>query len=142
MSLFFAKLTITTSTSFSFVARRGSFITYFIKEVYNSFRVYIATLDKLETTPLLVVVSYAYLVFSQPPVFTSGYVNTETILHFFNLTSFSANTKNSISIPLDVFRLIAADSFLRSKYLNKISLMSVICFLSKFVLVFVIVVIE
>ena len=48
------------------------------------------------------------------------------------------------SIPLDVFRLIAADSFLRSKYLNKISLMSVICFLSKFVfvLVFVIVVIE
>ena len=77
-------------------------------------------------------------------MFTSGYVNTETILHFFNLTSLSANTKNSISIPLDVFRLIAADSFLRSKYLNKISLMSVICFLSKFVfvLVFVIVVIE
>ena len=89
-------------------------------------------------------VSFAYLVFSQPPVFTSGYVNTETILHFLNLTSLSANTKNSISIPLDVFRLIAADSFLRSKYLNKISLMSVICFLSKFVfvLVFVIVVIE
>ena len=26
------------------------------------------TLYKLETTPLLVVVSYAYLVFSQPPV--------------------------------------------------------------------------
>ena len=25
------------------------------------------TLDKLETTPLRVVVSYAYLVFSQPP---------------------------------------------------------------------------
>ena len=35
---------------------------------------------KLETTPLRVVVSYAYLVFSQPP---AGYVNTETILHFF-----------------------------------------------------------
>ena len=26
------------------------------------------TLDKLETTPLRVVVSYAYLLFSQPPV--------------------------------------------------------------------------
>ena len=41
-------------------------------------------LDKLETTPLRVVVSYAYLVFSQP-VFTSDYVNTETILNFFNV---------------------------------------------------------
>ena len=34
--------------------------------------------DKLETTLLRVVVSYAYLVFSQLP-------NTETILHFFNI---------------------------------------------------------
>ena len=41
-------------------------------------------LDKLETTPLRVVVSYAYLVFSPTSrVFTFGYVNTETILHFF-----------------------------------------------------------
>ena len=37
---------------------RSSFISYFIKEML---------LDKLETTPLRVVVSYAYLVFSQPP---------------------------------------------------------------------------
>ena len=39
------------------------------------------TLDKLR-----VVVSYAYLVFSQPPeCLHQGYVNTETILHFFNI---------------------------------------------------------
>ena len=47
----------------SFVARRGSFISYFIKEIWGVGR----TLDKLETTPLRVVVSHSYLVFSQPP---------------------------------------------------------------------------
>ena len=36
---------------------RSSFLSYFIKEMW---------LDKLETTPLRVVVSYAHLVFSQP----------------------------------------------------------------------------
>ena len=41
------------------------------------------TLDKLETTPLCVVVFYAYLVFSQP--------STETILHFFNMSDLSLN---------------------------------------------------
>ena len=40
-------------------------------------------LDKLETNPLRVVVSYAYLVFSQPPACQAMY--TETILHFFNI---------------------------------------------------------
>ena len=43
------------------------------------------TLDKLETTPLRVVVSYAYLVFSQPP-------KQETILHFFAVVPM--NTKH------------------------------------------------
>ena len=41
--------------------------------------------DKLETTPLRVVVSYAR-VLPTSRVFTSGYVNMETILHFFNIS--------------------------------------------------------
>ena len=57
---------------------RSSFISYFIKEIDK--------LDKL-------VVSYAYLrVVPTSRVFTSGHVNTETILHFFIVEFFNKHS--------------------------------------------------
>ena len=73
----------------------GSILSYFIvlsliTIIYKIIQIVRALWLVINRASLRVVVSYAYLVFSR--VFTSGYVNTETILHFFIIAQGSLNS--------------------------------------------------